>query len=687
MTDQNNNNSSIANSLDPAADRRQQLTAIIPEAFSEGQLDVAALKRALGGDAIIEGGERYALTWTGKANAYKVLQAPSAATLRPQRDMSVNFDQAQHVFIEGENLEVLKVLQKAYFGKVKLIYIDPPYNTGSDSFIYPDRFQESKEDYLRRINDLADDGTLMREGFFRKNGKESGHYHSNWLSMMLPRLYIARNLLREDGVILVSIDDNESANLKLLMDEVFGPENFIAQMIWEKGRKNDAKLISVGHEYLLMYARSLIRLKENKTIWREPKPGAKEIVEKWRELKVQFGEENYEKQQKALREWLNSLPESHPSKRLSRYKNIDKWGVWRDDNISWPGGGGPRYDVVHPATKKPCAVPERGWVYSKPEKMREMIKLGVVVFRDDHTQPPIRKSHLIPLPESFDDDASELFADEDEETGEELAQQVIGSVIYKQSQVSVKYLRKMLGGKLFNNPKDHEVLARLIRYCMGNDDNGLVVDFFAGSASTVEAVLTLNAREGGNRRILAIQIPEPCEEKSAAFKAGYPTIAALSRNRITRVIEQLCKVTDLASSPPDGLGFKSFLLTPSNFKQWRGDSIDTLEQLAVQMHMFAKTEKEGAVVEDMLYELLLKFGQELTTPIEPLEVPGGKVFAIHNRKMLFVLKAFTEAMIMPLVSMKPREIIAIDGVFKDSDMLKTNLGLQCRDARIKFTCL
>ena len=176
MTDTKIDPSAIARSPDPALERRARLAALIPEAFSQGLLDMAALKRALGGDALIEGGERYALTWAGKANAYKVLQTPSTATLRPERDKSVNFDQAQHVFIEGENLEVLKVLQKAYFGKVKLIYIDPPYNTGSDSFIYPDRFQESKEDYLKRINDLADDGTLMREGFFRKNSKENGHY-------------------------------------------------------------------------------------------------------------------------------------------------------------------------------------------------------------------------------------------------------------------------------------------------------------------------------------------------------------------------------------------------------------------------------------------------------------------------------------------------------------------------------
>lgn len=676
----------IGQSPDPAAQRRAQLAALIPEAFSEGQLDVSALKRALGGKALIEGGERYALTWAGKANAYKVLQTPSNATLRPQRDLSVNFDEAQHVFIEGENLEVLKVLQKAYFGKVKLIYIDPPYNTGSDSFIYPDRFQESKEDYLRRINDLSDDGTLMREGFFRKNSKESGHYHSNWLSMMLPRLYIARNLLREDGVILVSIDENEAANLKLLMDEVFGSENLIAQLIWEKGRKNDAKLFSVGHEYMLVYARNMGALKDAKVVWREPKPGAKEIIAKWRELKIQHGEINYDVQQAELRDWYKSLPDTHPSKKLSRHKWVDKFGPWRDRDISWPGGGGPRYDVLHPVTKKACKVPERGWIYSTSDEMQRQIKLGLVEFRDDHTEPPFRKAHLLPLSYELIEDSEAEFDDEDV-ADDEIGLQVVGSVLYKQSQVSVKYLRKLMGGKLFNNPKDHEVLARLIRYCMGDDESGLIVDFFAGSSSTVEAVLTLNVKEGGSRRVLAVQLPEPCEENSAAFKAGYQTIAALSRERIRRVVEQLRANADLASPLPETLGFKSFLLTPSNFKQWRGDGIDTPEQLAEQMLMFAKSEKEGAAVEHMLYELLLKFSQELTTPVETLDIAGGKVYAINGRKMLFVLASFTDAMIQPLVDMKPREIIALDGVFLDSDSLKSNLDLQCRDAGIKFTCL
>jgi adenine-specific DNA-methyltransferase len=686
MSDQNPSPADLAASPNPADVLRAKLADLIPGAFSEGKLNPSALKRALGEANINEGNERYALTWAGKGDAYKVLQTPSTATLRPERDKSVNFDQAQHVFIEGENLEVLKVLQKAYFGKVKLIYIDPPYNTGSDSFIYPDRFQESKEDYLKRINDLADDGTLMREGFFRKNSKESGHYHSNWLSMMLPRLYIARNLLRDDGVILISIDENEAANLKLLMDEVFGQENLIAQLIWEKGRKNDAKLFSVGHEYMLVYARSIGVLKDEKVIWREPKPGAKEIISKWRELKSAHGESNYSQQQSELREWYKSLADSHPSKKLSRHKWVDKFGPWRDRDISWPGGGGPQYDVLHPVTKKPCKVPERGWIYSTSDEMQRQIKLGLVEFRDDHTEPPFRKAHLLPLAYEFLDEHESEF-DEEDVPDEEIGLQVLGSVIYKQSQVSVKYLRRLMGGKLFNNPKDHEVLARLIRYCLGNDESGLVVDFFAGSSSTVEAVLTINSREGGQRRVLAVQLPEPCEENSAAFKAGYKTIAALSRERIRRVVAQLQADSDLASPAPENLGFKSFVLSPSNFKQWRGDGIDSADQLAEQMKMFAKSEKEGVAVEDMLYELLLKFGQELTTSIETLDMAGGQVFAIHDRKMLFVLESFTEAMIVPLVAMKPREIIAIDGVFKDSDMLKTNLDLQCRDAGIRFTCL
>ncbi|MDA3934426.1 MAG: site-specific DNA-methyltransferase, partial [Gammaproteobacteria bacterium] len=242
----------------PAELKREALRQLLPEVFTEDKLDIPALKRALGDDSVVESGERYRLDWVGKSEAYKTLQASTTATLRPMREQSVNFDTANHVFIEGENLETLKVIQKAYFGQVKLIYIDPPYNTGNDNFVYPDRFQESKEDYLKRINELDEQGALLREGQFRKNSRESGHYHSNWLSMMLPRLYIARNLLRDDGVIFVSCDDNEVFNLRCLMNEIFGEENFVAQMIWKARKFTDSRAvtnISTDHEYLICFSK------------------------------------------------------------------------------------------------------------------------------------------------------------------------------------------------------------------------------------------------------------------------------------------------------------------------------------------------------------------------------------------------------------------------------------------------
>ncbi len=643
------NDTNLTVSPNPADERRAQLTALIPEAFSEGKLDLAALKRALGEAVVIDGGERYALTWAGKSDAYKVLQTPSTATLRPERDKSVNFDQAQHVFIEGENLEVLKVLQKAYFGKVKLIYIDPPYNTGSDSFIYPDRFQESKEDYLRRINDLADDGTLMREGFFRKNSKENGHYHSNWLSMMLPRLYIARNLLREDGVIFVSCDDNEVHDLRCVLNEVFGEENFISQIIVQSNKRGQTyKDIAKTHEYLLVYGRS-----EETPLFELPKADdalpfedAKGKFDLWelRNRNPKFGRHN----RANLFFPIYLCPEELDA------NGYAKIALERDKRF--------RIEVLprNSEGKDGC------WRWSK-EKIRSEDTSGefaVVVAKQRrdgewNIHEKSRKSTT----------KAKSIWDETE-------------VISEQGTVELGELGL---GNIFDHPKPRGLVSKIMRIATEADD--LVFDFFAGSATTADALIRLNFEEFAERRLVLIQLPEPTPADSTARQAGYETIADIGRERFRRAITVIQQGADLVSKAPENLGFKSFVLAPSNFKQWRGDGINTPEQLAEQMQMFAKPEKEGAAVEDMLYELLLKFGQELTTPIETMEVTDGKVFAIHERKMLFIVESFTEAMIVPLVEMKPREIIAIDGIFNDSDMLKTNLDLQCRDAGIRFTCL
>lgn len=623
-------NEDAAASPNPADERRERLAALIPEAFTEGRLDVAALKRALGEAAVIESGERYGLTWAGKADAYKVLQTPSTATLRPERDKSVNFDTAQHVFIEGENLEVLKILQKAYFGKVKLIYIDPPYNTGSDSFIYPDRFQESKEDYLRRINELTDDGTLMREGYFRKNSKENGHYHSNWLSMMLPRLYIARNLLREDGVIFVSCDDNEAHNLRCLMNEVFGEENLLCVFAWQKryAPPPDTKDIGYLHESIIAYRRS----------------------DRFRR---------------------NLLPITDAQR--ARYKNPDgdSRGDWKAADLTCRYTADERptlyYGITRPKDGKEI-WPKKTRVWgSSPEVMAQYEREGRLWWGADGLNE-------VPALKNFISDVQQGM----------MPMSLLSHEVAGHTDEATKELRELVP-ELALTPKPTRLIRALLAIGCAGDE--IVMDFFAGSGTFGQAILEANAEEDKSLKFVCVQLPEPLQADSAAGKAGYRTIADAARTRVTRALERLHSNADLAAPVSADIGFKSFLLAPSNFKQWRGDGIDTPEQLAEQMQMFAKSEKEGAQVEDMQFELLLKFGQELTTPIETLDVAGGKVFAIRDRQMLFLLESFSEAMIQPLVDLKPREVVAIDGVFKDSDTLKTNLDLQCHDAGIKFTCV
>lgn len=660
-------------SLDVTAEKREELKAVLaqtfPEVFADGSIDFDQLKRVLG-EWIDPGRERFGLNWPGKADCMKIIQQPSIATLKPMRKDSIDFDQTQNLFIEGDNLEVLKLLQKTYFGKIKVIYIDPPYNTGGE-FIYPDKYAETLETYLAYTGQIDSEGRK-----FSTNTDSSGRYHSRWLSMMYPRLYLARNLLTEDGVMLLSISDEEVHHLKELCNDVFGEENFIAQLVWEKTRKNDAKLFSVGHEYLLAYAKSLSHLRELKTIWRETKPGAKEILAEYQALRSKHGH-NDELVQTALREWYASLPKGHPSKKLSRYKWVDQNGPWRDRDISWPGGGGPTYDVIHPVTKRACAVPEAGWRFSDPETMQHQIDIGLVEFRADHTQPPFRKAHLVPIPDELDDLESDEGDDEAEATNEDdesVGLQVMPSVIYKQSQVAVKYLRSLMGKKIFDNPKDHEVLARLIGYCSGGDKEAVVLDFFAGSCSTAEAVLKLNKEDGGTRRFIMVQLPETCDPKTPALKAGYKTIAEIGRARIRRVAEKMAgeksKELDLAQQHPVDSGFKAFSLTRSNFKLWDANAPGELGQ-QIELHVDHLSEESSA--EDVLYELLLKAGFSLTTKVTTMQIAEKQVFSIEDGALLICLeKDITPKLIDALAEANPLQVICLDVGFKGNDQLKAN---------------
>ena len=476
------------------------------------------LKQMLSPD-VVDGDEAYEFTWVGKKAAIVEANKPIRKTLRPCKEESKDWDSTENLYIEGDNLEVLKLLQESYLGKVKMIYIDPPYNTGND-FIYADDFMRSQEEENAQMGMYDEDKNRLF-----KNTDTNGRFHSDWCSMIYSRLMLARNLLTDDGVIFISIDDNEQENLKKICNEVFGAANFLACLLWEKTRKNDARFFSSGHEYMLVFAKSTANLIDKNIYFREDKPGAAEIYAEYLELQRKYGTD-FAKMQEGLQAFYNSLPKEHPAKKLSRYNKVDENGVWRDDNMSWPGGKGPSYDVIHPITGKPCAVPPGGWRYSSPEKMQAMIKAGKVVFREDETLPPIKKTYLVRKPGKNADL-------EDENIGK----QVMGTYFYRSYLQSSIVMEELLGKGVFEYPKDHEIIKRMINYVTSQD--AIVLDFFSGSASTAHAVIQLNAEDGGHRKFIMVQLPEPCDEKSEAYKAGYKNICEIGKERIRRAGEKV----------------------------------------------------------------------------------------------------------------------------------------------------
>lgn len=655
----------------------EKFMALFPNCVTESRNEKGELKRTVDFDllrqelseTIVEGPvERYHLNWPGKREALLTANAPIAKTLRPCREESVDFDTTKNLFIEGDNLDALKLLQDNYLGKIKMIYIDPPYNTGND-FIYSDDFAESTDKYLLKSNQTDEEGNRLVS-----NTESNGRFHSDWLSMMYPRLKLARTLLKEDGVIFISIDDTEVYNLKEVCDQIFGEINYIASMVWEKSRKNDAKLVSVGHEYILIYAKSIQRLKEMKVFWREEKPGAREIWDQYLLLRKKHGKDN-KRIEEELSEWFSNLPKKHPSKKWARYKRVDNNGPWRDRDISWPGGDGPTYDVIHPVTGLPCAVPEAGWRYSTPDEMQRQIALGLVEFRDDHTEPPFRKAHIRPVSDegeiSFEDN-------DDEETGdEELATQVRGSYFYKQSQVSVKYLRALLGAKLFNNPKDHEEIARLINYVTGSDEEGIILDFFGGSGTTAHAVMHVNALTGKRLRYVVVQLPEAVNPKEktgkAALKLGYETVADIACERLRRS----GKKTKEENADKEGIenidiGFRVLKVDTSNMRDVYYNP-DLLEQ--TQLTFLIDNIKPDRNDEDLLFQILLDWGVELDKPIERQAIDGKTVYFVDGNALVACFdnnQAVTEDFVKKLTERQPLRAVFRDAGFK-SDSVKINV--------------
>ena len=582
----------------------EKLKELFPTAVSEGKLIVEELQ-ALMGEYIEKDKEYYQMTWAGKTEAQKEANKVSTGTLRPAKDESKDWDTTGNLVIEGDNLEVLKLLQKTYSNKVKMIYIDPPYNTGND-FVYKDNYKDNLSNYLELTGQTDEEGKKLNS-----NTDSDGRYHSNWLNMMYPRLKLARNLLTDDGVIFISIDDNEQANLKNVCDEIFGEENFVGNFIWRGGRRNAAKLLSTSHEYMICYSKHLQFVLDNNINWKEEKKGLEAIYKVAQDI-IKETNGNFLKASELLQNWYKTLKVDDPSLTNKHYRWIDENGVYFASDISRGGGGGPKWKVANPLTGENVSIPERGWAYSKLEDLKEDIRNGIIHFNG--TSVPCKKRYL-----------------KDNE------EQLVETVFYKDRRGSSKRLRRLMEGNIFDFPKDEEVIKSKLKSFGGLND--LVLDFFSGSGTTAHAVMELNAEDGGNRKCISVQLPEPTDEKSEAYKAGYTNIAEITKERIRRAGELIKKEhNDKVGIENLDVGFRVFKLDSSNIKAW-DTSVENFEE---QLDMFSENNgeniKQDRTEEDVLFEILLKYGLELTVPIIEKQIAGNKVYNIGFGSMYICLE-------------------------------------------------
>jgi adenine-specific DNA-methyltransferase len=608
-------------SVDIAQERQLELLRLFPEVRTEGdKLDFDRLKLALG-EAVDVGKERYGMSWPGKADCFRTIQAPSLGTLRPSPEEGVAFDTTENLIVEGDNLEVLKLLQKSYLGKVKMIYIDPPYNTGND-FIYPDNYTESMQTYLEYTGQVDDQGHR-----FGTNTDTDGRFHSKWLNMMYPRLYLARNLLREDGVVFISIDDNEIDNLRKLCDDVFGAENFIAVLVRKRrmstGMGNDP--VSQDHEYVLAYARAS-------------------------ELAVMYG--------LAPKEADYTLRDAR-----GKYRSTDL-------TIGMTKQMRPKqfYAIRNPETGQEFWPPDnRVWRF-QPSVMQTAIDSDGIIWpnADGRTRPRFKtrydsKSALLrQLPVSTMMATGRRTTDEDE---------TVETLIAGLNQEGTKELRDLLGDQVVEYPKPVSLLRTLLGLATRSDD--IVLDFFAGSGTTAHAVLDLNKQDGGNRKFILVQLPEP------TGREDYPTIADITKERVRRVITKLSDEDagklDLDGGAAPDRGFRVFKLAESNFKPWNAQVAHDAQALEEQLDMHVDHVREGRSNEDLLYEILLKSGFPLTTPVDAVPMAGKTVYAVAGGALFICLeRELTLEVIRTMAGSRPERVVCLDEGFAGNDQLKAN---------------
>ncbi|MGO9120932.1 MAG: site-specific DNA-methyltransferase [Desulfomonilaceae bacterium] len=597
-----------------------QLKELFPEAVTENKVDFSKLRLLLG-DEVDDRPERYTFSWAGKRDAIRLLQTPSRATLTPAPEESVDFENTGNLFIEGDNLEVLKLLYKSYAGRVKMIYIDPPYNTGND-FIYHDNFADPLARYLQVTGQADEVGNLLTS-----NPETSGRYHSAWLSMMYPRLFIARQFLRNDGLIFVSIDDHEVHNLRMLLNELFGEENFVAQLIWKGRQFPDSRAltrVSTDHEYVLIYTRN-------------------------GDIALRGTERDESK-------FAN--PDDDPR------------GPWMSRSILGLATKEQRpnlhYEITDPATGNSFSPPaSSGWRYST-ERMKELIGSGCILFPSSAHGRPREKKYRSDLANEYTSFPS-----------------IVSDVYTAQGTAEI---RELFGFQAFDFPKPSELIRRLVQQGCGPDD--VVLDFFAGSATTAHAVYLQNRADGGRRKCISVQLPEPTASESEVNRHGFATIAEIAKERLRRVGKKIASEDSEAlpfggSDAHEDLGFAVFKLAESNFRRWQGTEILEADDLALQMEMFNDPLVPGWQPTNVAYEILLKAGYSLASRIETIEKKGAgaALFRVvdqeRDQKLILCLdNHIDDQMIRSLELTKDDLFVCRDVAL--SDELAANLALQCR---------
>lgn len=555
-------------SPDLVAENIDQLKALFPEAFTEGKVDFEVLRQLLGG-AVDDREEKYGLNWHGKRRARQLALTPSTGTLRPCPEESVDWDTTQNLMIEGDNLEVLKLLQKSYAGKVKLIYIDPPYNTGKD-FVYPDDYRDNIKNYLELTGQVDGAGRKMSS-----NTEASGRFHTDWLNMMYPRLKLARSLLRDDGVMFVSIADHEIHNLRMVMNEVLGEENFVAAVIWQKvySPKNSARHFSEDHDYVIVYARN---------------------AETWTP---------------------NLLPRTDEMEARYTSQDGDPRGPWKPGDLSarnYYSEG--TYPITCPSGRLIDGPPPGTYWRVSREKFDELDRDRRIWWGTDGSNVPSIKRFLSEVKAGRVPQT--LWTYKEVGHTQEAKKELIGAVTFPNSDA------------VFDTPKPTRLVRRMLQLATISDEGALVLDFFAGSGSTLHATFAQNAEDGGNRRCILVQFPEPLV--SAVPRGSLQTIADITKERLRRVGQQIRE--DKAMFAGD-LGFRVFKLASSNIRAWEPDPANLTESVQQSIEHL-KTDRTEA---DILFELLLKLGLDLTVAIEEKVVAGNTVHSIGAGTLLVCL--------------------------------------------------